>query len=504
MANLSIVFAVVKEVAGQQKKIFRGRKRIGGFMAKAKSISHVQGKGVLNHNNREFTYSNVDPERTKDNITYVNQSLDEAYTECFGQAVDDYNSKQKRADRRIDDYYQNLFGEASKSNVATSANGENSFYEVVIQIGDMYNSKVGTPDGELVAKCLDKYMQGFQERNPQFHVFNAVLHMDEKTPHLHIDYVPVASGYKNGMQKRNSISKALANMGYGTDKECINRWRLSERKILEDICREHKIEIKAPEKGRGKSLTVEEYKKHAQKGFKEGQEKFVDDWEEYIEQAEKTEKQYNVRHRKILTEVKKLEKRKTDAEKYLTQKEVEQVIKNNPNPNWYKIDESKYKHLPFNKTLVDTDVFNQIKTNVEFYYEAVIRDEKQDQKEKLLNEREKALNKREIITDKELEKKDNEIAELNFNLNARGKEIEKLESDNDRIRERNKQLATRLKKYEPEKPIPKAEKHIQQSRNIMQNLDDKSRQAKQQNKQTTQMQRQAKKLQNKKQNDHDI
>lgn len=117
---------------------------------------------------------------------------------------------------------------------------------------------MGSADGELAAKCLDEYMRGFQERNPQFHVFNAVLHMDEATPHLHIDYIPVAE-QKKGMTKQNGMAKALEQMGYGKGKDAISRWRIAERRELEHICRENGIEIAEPKKARG-SLSPEEYK----------------------------------------------------------------------------------------------------------------------------------------------------------------------------------------------------------------------------------------------------
>jgi len=229
-----------------------------------KAISHVQGKGALAHNNREFNFKNVDPERTQNNIVYKSQSIDEAYRECFGEAQERFNEKQTRADRRIDtSYYEHMFGEAPESQRAKSvligSNKQKSFYEALVQVGDMTDSKVGTTDGELAAKCLDEYMKGFQDRNPNFHVFNAVLHLDEATPHLHIDYIPVGH-YTRGMDTQNGLAKALEEMGHGKGKGAINEWRLSERKALEDICKAHGIEIKEPEKGRGYNLTPDEYK----------------------------------------------------------------------------------------------------------------------------------------------------------------------------------------------------------------------------------------------------
>ena len=226
-----------------------------------RKISHTRGKGSLNHNNRNHIYENVDPSRVKDNIYYAKESLSEAYQKCFGQALEDYNSKQKRNDRKIEDYYVHLFGNASKDTVATSSNKENSFYEIVVCIGDKDTCAVGSADGELAVKILDEYAKGFSERNPNFYVFNSVLHLDEKTPHLHIDYVPIATGYKNGLEARNSQSVALQQMGFGKNKNSISEWRIQERKILKELCERHGLEIAEETQGRGKTYTPDEYKK---------------------------------------------------------------------------------------------------------------------------------------------------------------------------------------------------------------------------------------------------
>jgi len=226
-----------------------------------RKISHARGRGSLNHNNRNHIYKNVDPSRTQNNIYYAKETLAEAYDKCFGDALALYNEKQKRADRKIENYYTHLFGNANKDTVATSSNKEKSFYEIVVGIGDMNNTAVGSAEGELAAKILDEYARGFSKRNPNFYVFNSVLHMDEKTPHLHIDYVPIADGYKNGMEVRYSQSVALQQMGFGKNKNSINEWRIQERKILRELCQQYGLEVADETKGRGKTHTPDEYKK---------------------------------------------------------------------------------------------------------------------------------------------------------------------------------------------------------------------------------------------------
>lgn len=226
-----------------------------------KTISFCQGKGSLSHNNRTFSAKNVDSTRTKDNVIFAQKSIEQAYDECFGAAVERYNDKQKRSDRKIKDgYFQYAFNRKPCNTVVTATDRRKSFYEDVVYIGTKDNTGVGTPDAEIAADCLKEYMNGFTQRNPNLFVFNAVLHMDEATPHLHIDYIPLGH-YKRGIDTQNGIAQALKEMGFGEGKDAINRWRESERKVITEICNRHGIEISAPEKSRG-SFEVEEYKKY--------------------------------------------------------------------------------------------------------------------------------------------------------------------------------------------------------------------------------------------------
>jgi len=226
---------------------------------KEKRISFGQGKGSIAHNNREFMADNVDPLRTPQNITFVRQPIGEAYDQLFAESTERYNAKQKRNDRKVHgSYYEHLFGVKPCNTIRTAADKRKSFYEDVVQIGKREDSGYGTEDFQLVADCLKEYMEGFQNRNPNFYVFNAVLHMDEATPHLHIDYIPVGH-YKRGQDVQNGIAQALKEMGYGEGKQAIARWRAAEVEVLNTICLEHGIQPLAPEKARG-TLEIPEYK----------------------------------------------------------------------------------------------------------------------------------------------------------------------------------------------------------------------------------------------------
>ena len=213
------------------------------------------------HITREFTAKNIDPSRTADNIVFVQQELGEAYHQLFDEAVERYNAKQKRKDRRIGDYFEHLFNRPPSKSVITGTNKHKSFYEHLVYIGTRKDSGVGTPDAEITTVCLREYMEGFQQRNPNLYVFNAVLHLDESTPHLHINYIPVGH-FTRGLEVRNAKNKAMEEMGFGNDAKSNDRWRRNEWDILKNICNVHGIEISEPKKSRGYSYTVEEYGEH--------------------------------------------------------------------------------------------------------------------------------------------------------------------------------------------------------------------------------------------------
>ena len=200
-----------------------------------RTISIMTGKGSLNHNNRKFTAKNVDAGRTENNIVYCDENIKQVYHKLFDEAVARYNAKQTRKDRMIDNYYEKI----------RTGKQEKPFTEIIIQIGDKDNMGATTEDGQLAKTILDKYMQGFQERNPNLYVFSAHLHMDEATPHLHIDFVPFTTGSKRGLETRVSLKKALESQGFagtGRSDTELNQWVNSEKEKLSEIMLAHNIE----------------------------------------------------------------------------------------------------------------------------------------------------------------------------------------------------------------------------------------------------------------------
>ena len=200
-----------------------------------RTISFMTGKGSVNHNSRKFHAKNTDPKRSYLNVEYCNENIKDVYHELFDEALARYNEKQTRNDRRIDDYYEKI----------RSGKQEKPFHEIILQIGDRDTMGAETEEGRLAAKILDEYMQDFQRRNPTLRVFSAHLHMDEATPHLHIDFVPYITGSKRGLDTRVSLKQALTVLGFkgGTRRETeLNQWVSAEKQQLAAIMLEHGIE----------------------------------------------------------------------------------------------------------------------------------------------------------------------------------------------------------------------------------------------------------------------
>lgn len=195
----------------------------------------MTGKGSVNHNSRKFHAKNTDPERSYLNIEYINENIEDVYRELFDEALARYNEKQSRKDRCIDNYYEKI----------RSGKQEKTFHEIILQIGDKDNMGAKTEDGQLAAKILNEYMQDFQQRNPTLRVFSAYLHMDEATPHLHIDFVPYTTESKRGLDTRVSLKQALSALGFkgGTRRETeLNQWVAAEKKQLAAVMERHGIE----------------------------------------------------------------------------------------------------------------------------------------------------------------------------------------------------------------------------------------------------------------------
>lgn len=224
---------------------------------KALSVSFRQDDGSIEHNNRIFVAKNVDSSRSADNIVYVQKDLRELYHEIFDDALAEYNSAQTRKDRVIEDYYEHV----------KRGKREKLFQEVVVTFGNSETCGVGSENWQTAIDLLDEFMREFEKRNPNLKVFNAIMHLDEATPHLHIDFVPVCYNQKQGLSTRVSMKRATQQMlGITASKKKESEavlWCNAERDIMTKILNAHQINRQIVG-AYHEHLPLKEYRQHAQ------------------------------------------------------------------------------------------------------------------------------------------------------------------------------------------------------------------------------------------------
>ncbi len=218
------------------------------------SISFRVDSGVVEHNNRIFSAKNVDASRTSDNVIYKSENLQEVYHRLFDKALTEYNSK-KRSNEKIHDYYEHI----------KNGKQEKLFYEAIVQFGDISSCGLKSHNWETAKEMLDEYVKTFEQRNPNMIVFNAVLHLDEATPHLHIDFVPICTNQSRGLSTRVSLKRALAEQGVTAQSRKKSEWAVWKDKEFEymtELLLRHGFE-RDVKNDNHQHLTVEEYKQRA-------------------------------------------------------------------------------------------------------------------------------------------------------------------------------------------------------------------------------------------------
>lgn len=217
----------------------------------------MTGRGSIRHNNRSFSAANVDRNRSGQNVTFCNEDLKKVYHELFDEALADYNAKKKKTRDKIPDYYEHI----------RQSKQEKLFHEAIFQIGNLTDCGCGSPGGERAAAVLKEFAESFQERNPHLRVFNMVLHMDEATPHLHVDYIPVATEQSRGLSTRVSMKQALKQQGFegqGRKQTEWNAWMEREKAALKEIAQAHEFEIISLGGGRP-HMDLPQYREAAQR-----------------------------------------------------------------------------------------------------------------------------------------------------------------------------------------------------------------------------------------------
>ncbi|MED3537581.1 plasmid recombination protein [Bacillus toyonensis] len=218
------------------------------------SISFNQShQSSLSHNNRENIYGNpgIDLSRLDENIYFVQKDIRSIYKDVFQEAVDKYNEKQKRNDRKIPDYYDKIH-----KNEKTHEQRE-----LVVAVGE---GKDDPKYREAKKEVLKQYAEAFQVRNLNLAVYNMVLHDDEANPHLHINYVPNFESSR-GLTRRVGMDRALQQQGVqGKGTELIANWRQLETAYIESLAKEQIPDFERANVGSHKYMKVRQYKEYAE------------------------------------------------------------------------------------------------------------------------------------------------------------------------------------------------------------------------------------------------
>ena len=270
-----------------------------------RTIRFMNGKGSIGHNTRSFSADNVDASRTKNNITLIHEDIKQVYHKLFDNALDEYNAKQKRKDRQIKSYYEKI----------SRSKQEKLFYEVIVQIGNKDDTGVGSSAAEVATWVLKDYVKMFQLRNPQLYVIGAYIHLDEETPHLHLNFVPWVSGCKRGLETKTSLKAALATRGFASEGKGNTEWKQwaeAEKDDIALIMRRYGIDWKK-KNTHNQHLSVLDYKKQervkevaALEEELEGAQVVLELKEERIEALEKEIEDKHVSIRKEQSEAQKM------------------------------------------------------------------------------------------------------------------------------------------------------------------------------------------------------
>lgn len=203
------------------------------------SLKMETGKTSIRHNNRTLTeeeylepaHSHIIRERTKDNIVIKQEPIAEAYKKLFDDEVAKYNEGKKPC-RQISNYYKHV--QQSKT--------LNTQKEMIIGVGSKEDWDLLTyEDKKRAGQAIARYVEDFMKSNKDnIYVYNATVHLDEAgAPHAHINFIPLAHGYKNGLKTQPSWSKALEQLGYkGKSKAPFIAFRKAEVERVEKIINE--------------------------------------------------------------------------------------------------------------------------------------------------------------------------------------------------------------------------------------------------------------------------
>lgn len=255
------------------------------------SVKKSTSKTNIKHNNRMMSQKemdkndHIDHERSDENVYVVQKDLRKLYREEFNDSLEKYNTKQKRSDRKIKNYYEHI-----KSSKKTALQ-----QEMIIQVGDKDDFST-VENREKANEILKDWFEGFEKRNPNLKIYNAVIHNDEASPHLHLNFVPVAEGYKRGLEKQVAFDKAIMQQDITLDKiRPFDDWREKEVHFLEKLLNEHGMERKLVGTNEYKDVNEYKEKKDLEKEISCLKEQVSEKKNELLEVSEQLPQEINIK-----------------------------------------------------------------------------------------------------------------------------------------------------------------------------------------------------------------
>ena len=171
--------------------------------SKSHSIKNSKSlTSAFNHNYRK--YQNQKQQYDRNNViellpAYCKTAKEfrEKFNQCFANEVAEYNAKQKKDDRKIIDYFKTCESE-SRKDVAV---------EIILQVADIKFWENNADKREIMKEVFKEQIETLKSTVPELYLTNATLHLDEKSPHVHVIAIPVADNFNRGMKRQCSKTK---------------------------------------------------------------------------------------------------------------------------------------------------------------------------------------------------------------------------------------------------------------------------------------------------------
>ncbi len=345
------------------------------------AIQNIRQLSKVNkHNYRKYDNNQELIEIVRGTSSPLND-VRELYLNEFEESRLEYNSKQSRPSRMINNYFENVSNNEKKDLAC----------EIILELGD--KEYWDTKDKNFKKKMSEVYKEQVDDLEllvPNFKIASAIIHFDETSPHLHIVGVPIKYKNKNGMEKQVGKSDVFT-------KESLIRLQDKMRTLcIEEFNQIYSLDstLKTKQKGRNKDI-------------------HVSDMNNYIELKKQIEKN-NITLKEANKKSLELKQNSKDIKDKIDKLKVSKLNKD----NYILSKDDKDSFINFIKQVDNTnDEYDKIQTLSNTLINANEELKNKDKQIKTLTENNKALNLRVDTLNNTIKEKDNEISFLKSKIN---------------------------------------------------------------------------------------